>query len=282
MVRRWSARMSLSQALQTASLTDPGRVRDHNEDCIESRPDIGLFVLADGMGGYNAGEVASGMATSLISDGLEETWSLRGLAGRGREDTKALSEQLIKDQVARANSAIFTTSQNNPECAGMGTTLVVTLFFDNFMTVAHIGDSRLYRLRGESMEQVTRDHSLLQEQLDSGLITPEEAKLSQNKNLVTRALGIDPSVEPEVHVYETQPDDTYLLCSDGLSDMVEDEEIRLTLITLKSNPNLTVQQLVQAANDNGGRDNISAMLIRVAEPFGVPRGWLARLKALFR
>ena len=282
MVRRWSARMSLSQALQTASLTDPGRVRDHNEDCIESRPDIGLFVLADGMGGYNAGEVASGMATSLISDGLQETWSPRGLAGRGREDTKALSEQFIKDQVARANSAIFTTSQNNPECAGMGTTLVVTLFFDNFMTVAHIGDSRLYRLRGESMEQVTRDHSLLQEQLDSGLITPEEAKLSQNKNLVTRALGIDPSVEPEVHVYEAQPDDTYLLCSDGLSDMVEDEEIRLTLITLKSNPNLTVQQLVQAANDNGGRDNISAMLIRVAEPFGVPRGWLARLKALFR
>jgi PPM family protein phosphatase len=274
--------MSLSQALQSASLTDPGRVRDHNEDCIESRPEIGLFVLADGMGGYNAGEVASGMATSLISDGLQETWSPRGLAGRGREETKALSEQLIKDQVARANSAIFTTSQNNPECAGMGTTLVVTLFFDNFMTVAHIGDSRLYRLRGESMEQVTRDHSLLQEQLDSGLITPEEAKLSQNKNLVTRALGIDPSVEPEVHVYETQPDDTYLVCSDGLSDMVEDEEIRLTLITLKSNPNLTVQQLVQAANDNGGRDNISAMLIRIVEPFGVPRGWLARLKALFR
>ena len=274
--------MNLSQALQAASLTDPGRVRDHNEDCIESRPDIGLFVLADGMGGYNAGEVASGMATSLISDGLQETWDMRSMAGRGREDAKATSEQLIKDQIARANSAIFTTSQNNPECAGMGTTLVVALFFDNFMTVAHIGDSRLYRLRGESMEQVTRDHSLLQEQLDSGLITPEEAKLSQNKNLVTRALGIDPVVEPEVHVYETQPDDTYLLCSDGLSDMVEDEEIRLTLLTLKSNPTLTVQQLVQAANDNGGRDNISAMLVRVVEPFGVPRGWLARLKALFR
>ena len=116
----------------------------------------------------------------------------------------------------------------------------------------------------------------------TGLITPEEAKLSQNKNLVTRALGIDPTVDPEIHVYETQPEDIYLLCSDGLSDMVEDEEIRLTLITLKTNPSLTVQQLVQAANDNGGRDNISAMLIRVAEPFGVARGWLARLKALFR
>jgi len=274
--------MNLSQSLQSASQTDPGRVRDHNEDCIESRPEIGLFVLADGMGGYNAGEVASGMATSLIADGLQEAWLPRDIGRLGREDAKALSERLIREQIGRANSAIFTTSQNNPECAGMGTTLVVCLFFDNFLTVAHIGDSRLYRLRGEAMEQVTRDHSLLQEQLDSGLITPDEAKLSQNKNLVTRALGIDPTVDPEIHVYETRVDDTYLLCSDGLSDMVDDEEIRLTLITLKTNPSLTVQQLVQAANDNGGRDNISAMLTRVTEPFGVPRGWLARFKALFR
>jgi serine/threonine protein phosphatase PrpC len=274
--------MNLSQSLQSASLTDPGRVRDHNEDCIESRPEIGLFVLADGMGGYNAGEVASGMATSLIADGLQEAWKPAELHRLSREEAKALSEKLIREQIGRANNAIFTTSQNNPECAGMGTTLVVCLFFDNFVTVAHIGDSRLYRLRGETMEQVTRDHSLLQEQLDSGLITPEEAKLSQNKNLVTRALGIDPTVDAEIHVYETQPDDSFVLCSDGLSDMVEDEEIRLTLITLKQNPNLTVQQLVQAANDNGGRDNISAMLIRIAEPYGVPRGWLARFKALFR
>ena len=274
--------MNLLQALQAASLTDPGRVRDHNEDCIESRPEAGLYVLADGMGGYNAGEVASGMATSLITDGLNEAWNPRVVERLGRDEAKALATRLIREQIARANSAIFTTSQNNPECAGMGTTLVMGLFYDNFLAAAHIGDSRLYRLRGEVMEQVTRDHSLLQEQLDSGLITPEEAKLSQNKNLVTRALGIDPTVEPEIHVHEAQPGDLYLLCSDGLSDMVEDEEIRLTLITLKSNPTLTVQQLVQAANDNGGRDNISAMLIRVAEPYGVARGWLARVKAFFR
>jgi protein phosphatase len=274
--------MNLSQSLQSASLTDPGRVRDHNEDCIESRPEIGLYVLADGMGGYNAGEVASGMATSLIADGVQDAWKPREAERSGREQCKDMSQKLLGEQILRANNAIYTTSQNNPECAGMGTTLVVCLFYDNFVAVAHIGDSRLYRLRGEAMEQVTRDHSLLQEQLDSGLITPEEAKLSQNKNLVTRALGIDPSVDPEIHVYETQPEDIYLLCSDGLSDMVDDEEIRLTLITLKTNPSLTVQQLVQAANDNGGRDNISAMLIRVAEPFGVPRGWLARIKALFR
>ncbi len=206
--------MTLSQSLQSASLTDPGRVRDHNEDCIESRPDIGLYVLADGMGGYNAGEVASGMATSLISDGLQESWNPRESERLGRDQAKADTERLLAEQIARANNAIFTTSQN--------------------------------------------------------------------KNLVTRALGIDPTVEPEIHVYETQVGDSYLLCSDGLSDMVEDEEIRLTLLTLRSNPNLTVQQLVQAANDNGGRDNISAVLIRVAEPFGVPRGWVARLKALFR
>ena len=274
--------MNLSQALQAASLTDPGRVRDHNEDCIESRPEMGLYVLADGMGGYNAGEVASGMATSLITDGLQEAWTPRAVERMSRDEAKALAERLIREQIARANSAVFTTSQNNPECAGMGTTLVMSLFYDDFVAVAHIGDSRLYRLRGEAMEQVTRDHSLLQEQLDSGLITPEEAKLSQNKNLVTRALGIDPTVDPELHVYETQVGDTYLLCSDGLSDMVEDEEIRVTLVTLRSNPNLTVQQLIQTANDNGGRDNISAMLIRVAEPFGVPRGWVARMKALFR
>ena len=274
--------MNLSQSLQWASLTDPGRVRDHNEDCIESRPEIGLYVLADGMGGYNAGEVASGMATSLIADGMQQQWQLREVEKLGREEAKKLARDVIAEHVARANAAIFNTSQNNPECAGMGTTLVVCLFYDNFLAVGHIGDSRLYRLRGEAMEQVTRDHSLLQEQLDSGLITPEEAKLSQNKNLVTRALGIDPSVETEIHVHEVQPDDIYLLCSDGLSDMMEDEEIRLTMLTLKSNPTLTVQQLVQAANDNGGRDNISAMLIRVAEPYGVPRGWLARLKALFR
>jgi protein phosphatase len=274
--------MNVAQSLQSAQLTDPGRVRDHNEDCIEARPEIGLYVLADGMGGYNAGEVASGMATSLIADGVLEEWKPADVARMDRDEAMALSESLIRDQVTRANTAIYTTSQNNPECAGMGTTLVVCLFFDNFVTVAHIGDSRLYRLRGETMEQITRDHSLLQEQLDSGLITPEEAKLSQNKNLVTRALGIDPAVEVEIHVHEAQADDTYLLCSDGLSDMVDDEEIRLTLLTLKSNPSLTVQQLIQAANDNGGRDNISAMLIRVAEPYGVPRGWLARLKALFR
>src|SRR5690606_13157435 len=136
--------MNLAQSLQSASLTDPGRVRDHNEDCIESRPDIGLYVLADGMGGYNAGEVASGMATSLIADGVQQAWQPREIERLGREEAKRRAEHVIAEHIARANAAIFNTSQSNPECAGMGTTLVVCLFHDNFLAVAHIGDSRLY------------------------------------------------------------------------------------------------------------------------------------------
>jgi PPM family protein phosphatase len=163
----------------------------------------------------------------------------------------------------------------------MGTTLVACLFYDNFLTVGHIGDSRLYRMRQDALEQVTRDHSLLQEQIDSGLITKEDARMSQNKNLVTRAVGIDPEVETEIHTYDVQEGDIYLLCSDGLNDMIEDEEIQMTLIALRANLDLTAQQLVQAANDAGGRDNISVMLVKVLKPFTVERGFWAKLKSLF-
>jgi protein phosphatase len=274
--------MDLKQTFDIASATDPGMVRSHNEDSVAADAANGLVVLADGMGGYNAGEVASGMATTVIITEMQQVLQKAQPHEIDPKTRQQIGKRMVREQVLKANTSIYQAAQSQPQYAGMGTTLVVCLFHDNFLTVAHIGDSRLYRLRGDSMEQVTRDHSLLQEQLDSGLITPEEAKLSQNKNLVTRALGIDPTVDPEVHVHEARPDDIYLLCSDGLSDMVDDEEIRLTLITLRQNPSLTVQQLIQAANDNGGRDNISAMLIRVAEPYGVPRGWLARFKALFQ
>ena len=276
-------RMNLSQVLQAASLTDSGRVRDHNEDCIESRPESGLYVLADGMGGYNAGEVASGMATSLITDGLNEAWNPRAVERLGRDEAKALAERLIREQIARANSAVFYHLPEQPRVRGHG---------------HHARDVPLLRqLRGRGPHRRLAPLSPARRGDGAGdarpfaapgaaRLRPHHARgsqaLSQNKNLVTRALAIHPPAAPEIHVHEAAPDDLYLLCSDGLSDMVEDEEIRLTLITLRSNPTLTVQQLVQAANDNGGRDNISAMLIRVAEPFGVPRGWLARVKALFR
>ena len=137
-------------------------------------------------------------------------------------------------------------------------------------------------MRNDVLEQLTRDHSLLQEQIDSGLISKEDARSSHNKNLVTRAVGIDPEVEAEVHSYDVLEGDLFLLCSDGLNDMIEDEEIQMTLIALRSNLELTVQQLVQAANDAGGRDNVSVMLVRVSKSFAVERGFWATVKSWFR
>ena len=274
--------MALTDALQIVSLTDPGKVRGHNEDCVESRPELGIVVLADGMGGYNAGEVASGMATSSISAGIAQTWTRDALKKLDREAAMALSQTVVQEETAKANAAIYAAAQKDPHCAGMGTTLVTCLFYDDFLTVAHVGDSRLYRMRDDVLEQVTRDHSLLQEQIDSGLISKEDARSSHNKNLVTRAVGIDPDVEAEVHSYDVQAGDLFMLCSDGLNDMIEDEEIQMTLIALRSNLDLTAQQLVQAANDAGGRDNVSVMLVHVIESFAVERGFWATVKSWFR
>jgi PPM family protein phosphatase len=274
--------LALNDALQIVSATDPGRVRAHNEDCVESRPEMGVVVLADGMGGYNAGEVASGMATSLIASGLSTTWTVAALKNLDRSAATALAQTRLQDQVAAANTAIFEAAQRDPHCAGMGTTLVVCLFYDDFVTVAHIGDSRLYRMRNDVLEQLTRDHSLLQEQIDAGLISKEDARQSHNKNLVTRALGIDPDVDAEIHTYDVMEGDIYLLCSDGLNDMIEDDEMQMTLIALRSNLELTAQQLVQAANDAGGRDNISVMLIKVIQSFPVRPTFWARIRSWFR
>jgi protein phosphatase len=274
--------VALSDALQIVSVTDPGRVRSHNEDCVESRPEIGVVVLADGMGGYNAGEVASGMATSSIASGLQASWTPDVLRRLDRQGAMALSQSILQEQVKKANQAIYEAAMKDPACSGMGTTLVACLYFDNFLTVGHIGDSRLYRMRSDVLEQVTRDHSLLQEQIDSGLISKEDARSSHNKNLVTRALGIDPEVEAEIHSYDVQEGDMFLLCSDGLNDMIEDEEIQMTLIALRANLDLTAQQLVQSANDAGGRDNISVILVKVNKGFPAERGWWARFKGWFQ
>jgi protein phosphatase len=186
------------------------------------------------------------------------------------------------EHAVRANNAIFQASQSQPQYAGMGTTLVVALWHDDHMIVGHIGDSRLYRMRGSKLEQVTRDHSLLQEQIDSGLITKEQARHSQNKTLVTRAVGIDPEVDAEVHSYPVQPGDIYLLCSDGLNDMVTDEDMELTLSSLQANLPLAAEQLVQQANDNGGRDNVSVILVRVLKNFPARSGLVDRMKSWFR
>jgi len=276
--------MDLSQVLEIVSRTDPGMVRAHNEDAVYANSGLGMAILADGMGGYNAGEVASGMVTTLLGSELEKAFKqpeTRLIDQDGRQQTRSLLEA----EISRANNAVYQAAQSQPQYAGMGTTLVMAVFYDNAITVAHIGDSRLYRLRGEEFSQVTRDHSLLQEQIDNGMLTVEQARTSQNKNLVTRAVGVDPSVESEIHEYATLPGDIYLLCSDGLNDMVEDEEIGMTLQMLSANLALAATQLVQMANDNGGRDNVSVILVRVKREFPAPQGlggWLARLLAWFK
>src|SRR5258708_6789060 len=184
--------MNLSGALEVASCTDPGMVRSHNEDSIASDGDQGLVVLADGMGGYNAGEVASGMATTVIITELQQLLEKRVPYEIDVHSGQLVAHQLLHEQIAKANTSIYQAAQSQPQYAGMGTTLVVALFYDNKMTVAHIGDSRLYRLRGGELRQVTEDHSLLQEQIDSGVITPPQAPQARAQNLGTRALGIGP------------------------------------------------------------------------------------------
>jgi protein phosphatase len=273
---------NLSTALEIVTATDPGMVRSHNEDSIAADAELGLTVLADGMGGYNAGEVASGIAVAMLTtemkQALQEHDPHKSVDGGG----EPMAVALIRENSGKANAAIYQTAKSQPQYAGMGTTLVVALFFDNRMSVGHIGDSRLYRLRGDEFTQVTRDHSLLQEQIDSGMITKEQARYSQNKNLVTRAVGIDPDVETEIHTYDVEQGDIYLLCSDGLSDMVIDEDIQATLDAMRANLPLAAQQLVQQANDSGGRDNISVILVRVVEDFAAPTGWFAKFRAWFR
>ena len=274
--------MDLSQALEVASHTDPGMVRSNNEDSIASVPEHGLVVLADGMGGYNAGEVASGMATTVLTTELRQMIEEHAPHEVDPQSGQKAAQKMLQQQIAKANSSIFQAAQSQPQYAGMGTTLVVALFYDNKVMVAHIGDSRLYRMRGDEFSQVSKDHSLLQEQIDAGMLTKEQAKGSSNKNLVTRAMGIDPTVEPEIHEYDTQPGDIYLLCSDGLSDMVGDDDIGMALQALGANLNLAVQQLVQMANDNGGRDNVSVVLVKILRDYPAGQGLAKKIFGWFR
>src|SRR3990170_2204533 len=274
--------MRVEDALEMICQTHPGMVRSHNEDSVACESACGLVVLADGMGGYNAGEVASGIAVSVVATEVSNSLQNNSPIRRDEETGDEYGVLLLRDNIQRANAAIYYAAQSQPQYAGMGTTIVTGLFYDNRVAVAHVGDSRLYRLRGETMEAVTRDHSLLQEQIDSGMISIEDARLSKNKNLVTRAVGIDAEVEPEIHVHDVQVGDIYLLCSDGLNDMVEDEDIQSTLYAMQSNLTLAAEQLIQMANDNGGRDNVSVVLVKVNGKFAVSRGWLAGVLNWFR
>lgn len=230
----------------------------------------GLLVLADGMGGYNAGEVASSMATTFIKTEMSRWLSEVGATVQSRDVRRAL--QICVDN---ANLEILNAAISNPAYAGMGTTLVVCVFLQNTLIVGHIGDSRCYRWRNGELQAITRDHSLLQEQLDAGLVTPEEAVNSSIKNLVTRALGVEVPVLLELNEFTVENGDQYLLCSDGLTDMVSDTLIAKIMASNHA-LNRKADQLIDSANDNGGRDNISVILASTPSN-GEPKGWLNRL-----
>src|SRR5215470_4076566 len=259
--------MTLKGKLTFVGKTDTGRVREHNEDTIASDVDVGLLVLADGMGGYNAGEVASGIAVKTIVNLVREQVEREDMNVQDRESGMSRPSIILRDAIHRANKIIYQTARSQPQCEGMGTTIVAALFFDNKISVAHVGDSRMYRLRSGRFEQVTMDHSLLQELVDRGFYSAEEAQRAANKNYVTRALGVEPNVEVELQEAPVQKGDAYMLCSDGLSDMVEDEDIHLTINTFGDNLDTVAKQLIQLANDNGGRDNVSVVMAHVLDAF---------------
>lgn len=271
-----------------AQATHRGLVREQNEDAVAIAEEAGLALIADGMGGYNAGEVASGLvAEFLLNHLIDDLDRLHRLTPDPRDaPPQHLLHSLLRTRVEEANDAIIDAAQRNPALAGMGTTLALLLFTGPIVTTLHVGDSRVYRLRDGVLSLLTRDHSLLQEQIDAGVLTPGEARMSINRNFVTRALGVDVLADPEINEYDLASGDLYLICSDGLPDMLSDEEIYDLLRgpvddddlddeggtghTVAEIPELQqiAAKLVDAANGHGGRDNVSVVLASVGWPRG--------------
>lgn len=251
------------------ALTDTGRVRSNNEDAVAIHELAQLVLLADGMGGYSAGEVASGMAINVIGSELAQ-WLEEAPANVSAADVR----RALLACVDNANQAILGASLANPQYMGMGTTVVVGVLRAGRLILAHVGDSRCYRLRGGELRQITRDHSWLQEQIDLGLLTPAQAAVSGLGNLVTRALGVDATVHPEVNEFAVEPQDLFILCSDGLTDMVGDDKLAELARLPIALPD-KAERMVAMANALGGRDNISVLLVRATADR--KRGLVSRL-----
>ena len=251
--------------LDMASCTDRGRAREHNEDALACDALAGVAVLADGMGGYAAGEVASGAAAAQIASELAR------LKIEYPSVSPADLMQAMHDSIRRVNDQIYRAARKDPRYTGMGTTLVAAAFTGQVAVIAHAGDSRAYLLRDGRLRRMTKDHSLLQERIDLGLLQADDPSGDSMRNLITRALGVDPSLEPEIGVHGLRDGDLVLLCSDGLNDMIDDASIEQTLREHGDVPGEAARLLVEHANAAGGRDNISVILIglRLGE---APRG----------
>lgn len=257
----WRPLPPCATQLAYTARSDIGRVRTGNEDSLGFDPETGLMVLADGMGGCNGGEIASAMAVDIVLGEFrqlpltlpdEATLGLSGGAMR------------LCTAIAKANREVYQRSFTQSQLSGMGTTLVAALFLGARVTIASIGDSRVYRLRQGHFEQLTVDHTVVQEQLEYGLITPEQARLAGSRGLITRALGVEAGVEVDVQEQPVLPGDVFLLCSDGLFDMLDDIEIQCMIDPADGDLEAAAQHLIDAANDKGGYDNISLILVRAA------------------
>lgn len=266
--------------LELACLSETGRVRARNEDTAAVDGEYGLALVADGMGGHRSGEVASQMALEILVKRLRSKIE-RFRAGVLKQTPLQFAEQIIGE----ANQAIHAAAKQEARYEGMGTTVALAIFHGRHAALAHVGDSRIYRLRGGRLQLLTRDDSLLCDQVEMGLIDAEDASDSHNRNMVTQALGTQASVTIHLQEEDVLSGDVFLLCTDGLSDLVEERDLELVVDSLKTNLPLAVSHLVQLANDNGGYDNITAALVRVCDrkdepPVIAPRqSWLTRLLA---
>lgn len=273
--------MSLKGKILLHGQTDTGLVRDHNEDAINCDENIGLAILADGMGGHRGGEVASAITVSTILEFIVEKRKDIN-TGETDEATGYSAESLLVHQaITQANKNVHDSSEAHAQYRGMGTTVVVVLFYDNRFTVAHVGDSRLYRLRDGELEQITRDHSLMQELIDRGFYTPEQARNSLNKNLVTRAVGIDSKVQIDIQEDIAMVDDIYLLCSDGVNDMIEDHLIKSAIMENADDLDNAAAEIIRLAKQHGGKDNISALLAKPIKSFPATNSLFSRLIDIF-
>lgn len=268
--------MSLAEALEIVGISDTGRVRDHNEDSFASDPDLGLVVLADGMGGYRAGEVASAVAvTKVFCDTRDSLLAL--VPGQvDRESGLRYESLIVRDAILQANKEVYAAARDHSEYSGMGTTVVAALFYDNRLTCAHVGDSRMYALRDSKFEQLTVDHTVVQEFIQTGMYSEAEAKASFSSNLVTRALGVEREIEVDIHERSVRPGDLYLLCSDGLTNMVNEAKM-VKALSKKQDLGACAKRLTQLANRGGGEDNISIVLIRVNREFKAEESWQTQM-----
>ncbi len=255
--------MSVTPTMEMAAMTHVGLAREHNEDAVGYDLALGLAVVADGVGGRHWGEVASRLAVDRITSGLRQSLHARSRSAPEARDWVP-TPSLLQATVHRTNSAIYRSRCDGTDNDRMATTLVAALFEHDRVTVAHVGDSRLYRLRDNQLSKLTSDHSLMQELIQKGYLTVEQANTSRYQHMLTRALGAASEVAAELGEHPTHPGDLYLLCSDGLTNVVSDADLNHTMQSSSRSLVELSQQLVDLANARGGPDNISVVLVRLA------------------